>query len=70
MTINDIDQTDMDLDALCTVILSNWNLSCDESNRRLGMYIFELILRRDSLEPWLLSKNEIQDVIELISTCR
>ena len=36
--------------------------------KKNGEHILELISRRDSLEPWLLSKAEIQDVIQLIAT--
>ena len=68
LSINNINHINMDLKPLCDIILNKWNMSCDESNIRQAMHILELILRRDSLEPWLLSKKEIQDVIELIST--
>ena len=68
LRINDMNQANMDLNTLCNTILNKWNLSCDESNMRTAMQILELIMRRDTLEPWLLSKKEIQDVIDLIST--
>ena len=68
LTITDIKQRNIDFDVLWKIILRKWNMSSDENSNRIGTHILELILRRDSLEPWLLSKREIQDVIELIST--
>ena len=68
LTINDDYQLYTDVNALSAVILDKWTMRSDDNNSRLATHISELIMRRDSLEPWILSKKEIQDVIELIST--
>ena len=68
LSVNDANQANMDINALCNTILNKWNLSCDVSNMMTAMQILESIMKRDSLEPWLLSKKEIRDVIESIST--
>ena len=57
-----------DFNTIWNIILSNWKNNCDEYSIRTGEHILELIGRRDSLEPWILSKSEIQEVIDLIST--
>ena len=67
LNISNVDKANMDFNVLCKIILSKWNMRCDENSSRLATHILELIARRDSLEPWLLSRKEIQDVIELIS---
>ena len=53
---------------LCNMILEQWNLNLSDGDKRVGEHIVELVKRRDSLEHWILNKNEIQDVIEMIST--
>ena len=50
------------------IIISVWRESHVPENIRLGIHIYELALRRDSLEPWLLSKADIQNVIEMLAT--
>ena len=70
---NDLSLTDdyeiyTDINALCKLILDKWNSGYDEDKNRLATHVIELIMRRDSIEPWILCKKEIQDVIELIST--
>ena len=57
-----------DVSALWNIILSKWNRSYNEHSKRTGEHILELVCRRDSLEPWILTKGEIQEVIDLIST--
>ena len=57
-----------DFNTIWNIILCNWKKNCDEYSIRTGEHILELIGRRDSLEPWILSKSEIQEVIDLIST--
>ena len=50
------------------LMVDKLTMSIDEHNKRMGEHIVELTIRRDSLEPWLLSKSEIQSVIDMIST--
>ena len=61
-----------DLDAtpalLCNKIVENWNSNLREVDKRVGEHILELIKRRDSLDKWILNKNEIQEVIDMLST--
>ena len=68
LTINDFRHRNMDVETLCNLILRKWNSSSDETSIRTGEHILELISRRDSLEPWILSKTELRDVIQMIST--
>ena len=68
MTINDFKEANLDSVVLCDLIMKQWNNSCDENSKRIAEHILELISRRDNLEPWILSKAELQDVIQLIST--
>ena len=68
LSLSDDCQIYMDTNSLCKVIMDKWNRDCDENTSRLATHILELIMRRDSLDPWILSKKEIQDVIDLIST--
>ena len=68
MTINDLKEANLDSVVLCDLIMKQWNNSCDENSKRIAEHILELISRRDNLEPWILSKAELQDVIQLIST--
>ena len=42
--------------------------NCDETSKRNGEHVLELISRRDNLEPWILSKAEIQDVIQFLNS--
>ena len=49
-------------------IVENWNSNLREVDKRVGEHILELIKRRDSLDKWILNKNEIQEVIDMLST--
>ena len=53
---------------LCNMIVEQWNLNLSDGDKRVSEHIVELVQRRDSLEHWILSKKEIQDVIEMLST--
>ena len=68
MNVNYLKYETTEVSALWNMILSKWNMSHNEHGKRTGQYILELICRRDSLEPWILTKGEIQEVIDLIST--
>ena len=68
LTVNYFKDGNTDFSTMWNVILSKWNRSYDEYSKRTGEHILELVCRRDSLEPWILTKGEIQEVINLIST--
>ena len=68
LTVDYLKHENTDFNTLWNVILSKWKMSCDDNFKRIGEHILELVSRRDSLEPWILSKGEIQKVINLIST--
>ena len=53
---------------LCDAVLERWNVGLNESDKRLGEHVLELIERRDSLDTWILNKKEIQDVIDMLCT--
>ena len=68
LNMNEFRQRSIDSEVLCSLITKKWSVNCDETSKRNGEHILELISRRDNLEPWILSKAEIQNVIQLIST--
>ena len=67
LTVSYFKHATTDFNTMWNIILSNWNRSCNEYSKRTGDHILELICRRDCLEPWILSRSEIQEVIDLIS---
>lgn len=58
----------IDAKTLCNKIIEIWKDTQISDNVKLGTHIFELAKRRDSLEPWLLTKAEIQGVIDMLAT--
>ena len=68
LTVNYFKDGNADFSTIWNIILDKWNMSYDENNKRTGQHILELVCRRDSLEPWILTKGEIQEIIDLIST--
>ena len=68
LDIDDIINCKMDFITFWKLMVDKLTMSIDEHNKRMGEHIVELTIRRDSLEPWLLSKSEIQSVIDMIST--
>ena len=65
---NSFDNGVIDAKMLCDKILDIWNKCHKSEDIQLGCHILELVQRRDSLEPWILTKVEIQSVIEMLST--
>ena len=45
-----------------------WKNSFSENEVKVSEHILELIGRRDSLEPWILNRVEIQDIIDMLAT--
>ena len=68
LTLNYVKDVNTDFRTMWNVILNKWNSSNDEYSKRTGEHILELVCKRDSLEPWILTKGEIQEIIDLIST--
>ena len=65
---NIFDNDIVDAKSLCNKIIDMWNGSHKNEDIQIGCHILELVQRRDSLEPWILTKAEIQSVIEMLST--
>ena len=53
---------------LCRLVASQWWTTCCEEDVRLGSQIRDLVFSRDSLHPWLLTKNECSAVISHLCT--
>ena len=68
LSVNDIIYRDIEFNNIWNVIQTKLKNSNNGNSKRTGEHILELISRRDNLEPWILSKREIQEVIDLIST--
>ena len=50
------------------LITDNWKSNFKDDDIRISVHMLELIERRDSLEPWILSRGEIQNVIDMLAT--
>ena len=48
-------------------LISEWQISLNENDKRISEPVVELIKMRDSLEPWILSKTEIQSVLDMLA---
>ena len=55
-------------DNLSSIMIKNWKSSHQIDDIRVGNHMHELAQRRDALEPWILSKIEIQSVIDMLAT--
>ena len=58
----------IDAKYVCDKIINMWNKSHKIEDIQVGCHIHELVQRRDSLEPWILTKAEIQGVIAMLAT--
>ena len=65
---NIFDNEVIDAKSLCNKITDLWNGCHKNEDIQIGCHIMELVQRRDSLEPWILTKAEIQSVVEMLST--
>ena len=48
-------------------LIADWKCRFKNDDIRLGSHINELVQRRDALEPWTLTKEETQSVIEMLA---
>ena len=64
---NDYEQGHINVDDIHKKIIADWIGSFKNDDIRLGSHINELIQRRDALEPWILTKEETQSVIEMLA---
>ena len=62
MNINELNYSEM-----CKMIIDDWQDSFEDNDIRISQHMLELIQRRDSLEPWILSKIEIQSVLDMLA---
>ena len=53
---------------ICKNNINSWKNSFSENEVKVSEHILELIGRRDSLEPWILNRVEIQDIIDMLAT--
>ena len=58
---------DINFDEINERLISEWQMSLNENDKRISEHMLELIKRRDSLEPWILSKTEIQSVLDMLA---
>ena len=58
---------DLDYNELCNMIVEDWKGNFNDNDLRISQHMLELIDRRDSLEPWILSKTEIQSVLDMLA---
>ena len=48
-------------------IVDKWKGNCLPENIRLGCQVKELLLMRDSIDPWLLERQECQSIIDYLT---
>lgn len=68
LSLRDIENGELNFETIWYSILNEWKTEIKDEHEKLGKHILELVMRRDCLEPWILSKKEIQEVIDMIST--
>ena len=49
-------------------LCAEWFYTCKENDIQTGAQIRELILQRDSMEKWILDRNECTDIINNLCT--
>ena len=49
-------------------LYAEWFYTCKENDIQTGAQIRELILQRDSMEKWILDRNECTDIINKLCT--
>jgi len=49
------------------MIVGDWKGNFNDNDFRISQHMIELIERRDSLEPWILSRTEIQSVLDMLA---
>ena len=49
-------------------LCAEWFYTCKENDIQTGAQIRELILQRDSIEKWILDRNECTDIINNLCT--
>ena len=47
---------------------ADWRYRCKEEEIQTGAQIRELILRRDTVENWILDRNQCKDIINSLCT--
>ena len=67
---NIFDNDVVDAKSLCNKIIDMWNGSHKNEDIQIGCHILELVQRRDSLEPWILTKTDIQSVTVMDFNCK
>ena len=63
MFVNEV----IDAKTICDKMVGKWKQCRKNVDIQLGCHIQELVQRRDSLEPWILTKTEIQSVIDMFA---
>ena len=58
---------DLNYNEICKMIIEDWQSSFNDNDFRISQHMLELIHRRDSLEPWILNRTEIQNVIDMLA---
>lgn len=64
---NIYEQGIINADSVYSKLIADWNYSCKNDKIRLGSNTNELVQRRDTLEPWILTKEETHSVIEMLA---
>ena len=64
---NDYEQGHINVDDIHKKIIADWIGSFMNDDIRLGSHNNELIQRRDAIEPWILTKEETQTVIDILA---
>ena len=63
INVQDMTLHELNYNEIYTKIINNWKNSFTENDIRISEHILELIQQRDSLEPHILNKVEVQNII-------